>query len=108
MAKRSRRASKGILDKAGTAVLAAVKSLGQGLAKEARHAVHQALQHVMDTLAAGAFLLLGLVFVAIALALLISDAFGLESHWGYLIIGLAVIIGSLLLKRRTDTRYLGD
>lgn len=107
MARKPRRA-RNILDKVGPAILSAVKTLSQGFAREARHAIHQAVQHVMDNVAAGAFLLLGMVFVAIAIALLVSDAFGLKAHWGYLIVGLAVITGSLLYKRRSDARYLGD
>ena len=82
-----------------SAILGNLKSAAKDLFKQAQKTAYLTEQKILENIAAGVFMLLGVVFVAISLAMFVNKQFNLDQQWGYLIIGLIIIIIALLFKQ---------
>lgn len=89
-----------IVDKiVSSAVLGNLKKTAKDLLKEAQKTAYLTERKIIENLATAVFLLLGIIFVAISLVMFINKQFNLESQWGYLIMGLIIIIIALVFKQ---------
>lgn len=85
-----------------SAILDNLKSAAKDLLKQAQKTAYLTEQKIMENIAVGVFLLLGIIFISISLVMFINQAFNLENQWGYMIMGLIIIIISLLYKQHID------
>jgi membrane protein insertase Oxa1/YidC/SpoIIIJ len=82
-----------------SAILDNLKSTAKDILKQAQKTAYLTEQKIMESVAAGVFLFIGIIFVAISLVMFINKSFNLEQQWGYLIMGLIIIIIALLFKQ---------
>ena len=101
MAKKKRKSAVvEVVDKiVSSVVLENLKSTAKDILKQAQKTAYLTEQKILETVAAGVFLFLGIIFVAISLVMMINNTLKLESQWGYLTVGLAIIIIALLFRQ---------
>jgi uncharacterized membrane protein len=82
------------------------KNYMKDIAHKVQDIAYQTEKKVLDNLFAAIILLVGLIMIVIAIVFFINDFFGLNRYWGFLIVGLIMIISALLYKRKIDnTKY---
>lgn len=61
---------------------------------------------ILDNLLAAVIMIIGIIMITLAAAFFITDYFSLSRYWGFLIVGLVLVIISLIYKRRIEkTKY---
>ncbi len=87
-------------------VIGHVKSYMKDLAHQAQDIAYQTERKVLENLFAATGILIGGVFIVLAVVFFINDFFMLDRHWGFLIVGLALVAVSLIYKRKIEkTKY---
>ncbi len=85
----------------GSIVSGIFKFLFEGGIDAIKEKVQQTQRRIMQQLYAGLLMLTGIVFVAIAAALMLPDFFGVSRGMSFLIIGLALIIFAFVIKSQS-------
>lgn len=95
-----------IVDIATASIVPIIKDGIRGFMKKAQDAVYHTQKKVMDNFLMGSILLAGLLLIIIGAIYFINDYFSLDRYWGFLIVGVVLIIIALVFRKRIEkTKY---
>lgn len=84
----------------------AVKSHLKNITHKVQDIAYQTEKKILDNLFAEIVMLAGLILITLSIVFFIIDYFVLERYWGFLIVGLVLVIISLIYKRKIEkTKY---
>ncbi|MBD3313341.1 hypothetical protein GF345_02775 [Candidatus Woesearchaeota archaeon] len=87
-------------------VLVQAKEYMKDLAHRAQEVAYHTEQKILENLFAGIILFVGSVMIIMAVVYFINDYFLLDRYWGFLIVGLVLVVIALFYKRKIErTRY---
>lgn len=75
-----------------------VKSGLKNIVKKAQDIVYQTEKKIIENLLAAIILITGFIFMVVGVAFFINDYFGLSTYWGFLIIGLLLMVIAYIFK----------
>ncbi len=78
------------------------KEMVEHFVDEAQHVSHQIEKKFFENLFFVLLLVSGIIIVALAVVYFLTDSLGLPRHYGFLIIGIVVILISLIIKKQID------
>ena len=87
-------------------VLSHIKETARNVIHKAQDIAYHTEKKILEFLSAAIILICGVIFIAVGSALLINNKLRLESHWGFLIVGIILIFVAFIgLNYFHKTKY---
>lgn len=93
-----------IKDAISTNLISHAKTYMKDFAHKAQEVAYQTEKKIVENLFAGAVMMMGFALIVIAVVYFVNDFFDLDRYWGFLIIGLILIVFSFIYKRSIEKR----
>lgn len=78
----------------------------KGIVKKAQDAIYHTEKKIMENLLMAAILIIGFIFILVGVVYFINDYFALDSYWGFLIMGLILMIIAYFFRKHIEkTKY---